>query len=247
MDKTICIGFDSAHPDAFAVARFSLRRRMSHAIPVVGIELDAMQRQGLYKRPVERRILNDGATVLFDPISEHAMSTEFAISRFLTPFLARWRGWAVFMDCDVLAFSDVCRLFELLDNRFALMCVQPDYAPKHGRKMDGQIQSRYSRKLWSSVMAFNCEHPANAALTLDMINALPGRDLHRFCWLPDSLIGALPPEWNWISGVTDPQISPALVHYTEGGPWLPGFESVEFAEQWRGERALWVAGDGVAI
>jgi hypothetical protein len=247
MDKTICIGFDSTHPDAFAVARFSLRRRMRHEIPIIGIELGAMQQQGIYKRPVERRILSDGASVLFDPISQHAMSTEFAISRFITPFLAHWRGWALFMDCDVLAFTDICRLFELLDNRFALMCVQPDYAPRLGRKMDGQIQSSYARKLWSSVMAFNCDHAANSALTLDMINTLPGRDLHRFCWLPDSLIGALPPEWNWIAGVTDPQISPALVHYTEGGPWLPGFENVEFAEQWRAERSLWVAGDGVAI
>jgi hypothetical protein len=32
-------------------------------------------------------------------------------------------------------------------------------------------------------MVFNCDHPANRALTLDLINTVPGRDLHRFCWL----------------------------------------------------------------
>jgi hypothetical protein len=27
--------------------------------------------------------------------------------------------------------------------------------------MDGQAQTRYARKNWSSVMVFNCDHPAN--------------------------------------------------------------------------------------
>lgn len=247
MHKTICIGFDTPNADAFAVARHSLRRHMSEPIPVMGIELDAMQRQGRYKRPTERRQLIDGASVLYDVISEHPMATEFAISRFLTPFLANWRGWALFVDCDVLALTDICQLFALLDNRYALMCVQPEFTPKQRRKMDGQVQSAYPRKLWSSVMAFNCEHPANSALTLEAINTLPGRDLHRFCWLPDSAIGALPPEWNWMEGITRPQISPSLVHFTAGGPWLPEYANAEFATEWRRERALWVAGDWGAI
>lgn len=232
MHKTLCIGFDTPHADAFAIARHSLRRRMSHEIPVVGIELDAMQRRGLYTRAVERRLMLNGSSVLYDPISERRMHGECEVARFLTPFLAKWRGWAVFVDGDALAFADVAQLFQLLEDRYALMCVQP---------------RRDSRELWSSVMAFNCEHQANAALTLDLVNTASIRDLQRFCWLPDSLVGALPAEWCWVEEVTDPQVSPALVHFGDGGPWRPGFENIAFAKEWRRERALWISGDGAAL
>lgn len=239
MQKTICIGYDSPHPGAFAVARFSMRRHMTYPIPIIGLQLDALQRERLYTRPIERGAQGS----LFDPISEAPMSTEFAISRFLAPFVAGWGGWVLFTDCDVLATTDIGRLFDLLDDRFALMCVHLDYQAKLGTKMDGRIQTAYPRKCWSSVMAFNCEHQANRALTLEMINGLPGRDLHRFCWLPDSAIGALPAEWNWIDGVTDPQVSPALIHFTEGGPWLPNCQNVAHAAEWRREHELWINGD----
>jgi hypothetical protein len=248
MDKTICIGYDSPHPDAFAVCRHSLRRMTHEPLRIIGLQLDAMQRRGWYKREVQRRFFPDGSYELYDPISEHPMSTEFAISRFLAPFAAGWKGWAVFMDCDMLAMMDIGRLFELLDPHYALMCVQPRVGPLKGpRKMDNKTQSLYQRKLWSSLMAFNCEHQANRSLTLQLINGAPGRDLHRFCWLEDSQIGALPAAWNWMEGITDPQISPSIVHFTEGGPWLKGFDNVEFADEWRRERALWIAGDGIGL
>lgn len=234
MHKTLCIGFETLHPDAFAIARHSLQRRMSSEIPVVGIELDAMQRRGLYTRAVERRqMFNRSASTLYDPISERVMGGECDVARFLTPFLAKWRGWALFIDGNSLAFADVTQLFQLLDDRMALMCVQP-----RGAAM---------RESWSGVMAFNCEHQANKALTLDLINTAPIRDLQRFSWLPHSLVGALPAEWGWVEDETDPQISPALVHFGDGGPWRPGFDNVAFAKEWRRERALWISGDGAAL
>jgi hypothetical protein len=49
-------------------------------------------------------------------------------------------------------------------------------------------------------MLFNCDHPSNKKLTVEMINTLPGRDLHRFCWLEDDEIGELDPGWNWLVG-----------------------------------------------
>jgi hypothetical protein len=240
MNRTICIGYDSPHPSPFAVCRSSLRRHMTRPMRIMGIHLDDMRRCGWYQR--EDFVGEDG--VRWDKISEAPMSTEFAISRFLTPFLAGWQdGWSVFMDCDFLAMTDVNRMWDLLNPRYAVMCVQPDYQHKSSLKMDGKPQTIYPRKLWSSMMAFNMSHPANRALTLEAINTLPGRDLHRFCWLPDDLVGALPPEWNWMEGITDPQVSPAMVHYTHGGPWLPQYQDVAFAEEWRRERDMWVAGD----
>lgn len=240
MAPIICIGYDSPHPSAFAVCRHSIQRHMKRNARIIGIEMQDMRSRGLYRR--EDYVDAEGTR--WDTISEAPMSTEFAITRFLTPFLAGWGdGWALFMDCDMLALTDVTRLWELLDSRYAVMCVQPDYRLTHDRKMDGKPQTLYPRKLWSSFMAFNMEHAANRGLTLDLINGVPGRDLHAFCWLPGSLIGALPAEWNWMEGVTAPQISPSVVHYTHGGPWLSTHQDVAFAREWRRERALWIGGD----
>ena len=81
------------------------------------------------------------------------MSTEFAVSRFLTPILAK-TGWALFMDCDVLARISLARLFEKVNKSYAVMVVKHEHEPTELVKMDGQAQSAISRKNWSSVMAF---------------------------------------------------------------------------------------------
>ncbi len=166
------------------------------------------------------------------------MSTEFAISRFLTPHLAR-DGWALFVDCDVMAMTNIEGLFSLADPSKAVMCVKHHFAPPAGVKMDGQEQTRYARKNWSSVMLFNVGHPANKALTVELINTVPGRDLHRFCWLDDSDIGDLGPEWNWLVGHSSPNIDPKLIHFTDGIPSMRGYEKQVFADQWRSELSRW--------
>jgi hypothetical protein len=99
--------------------------------------------------------------------------------------------------------------------------------------MDGQIQTRYARKNWSSVMVLNCDHPANQALTTDLVNSATGRYLHGFNWLCDDQIGALDPKWNWLVGHSDPAIDPAIVHFTDGTPDMVGYEDQPFADEWR--------------
>lgn len=89
-----------------------------------------------------------------------------------------------------------------------------------GTKMDGQVQTVYQRKNWSSVMLFNCDHPSNRRLSLQDVNERPGRDLHRFFWLHDSEIGVLPAEWNWLVGVQEKPAAPKLAHFTLGTPNL---------------------------
>jgi hypothetical protein len=229
--RSICIGYDSRESEAYDVASFSIDVH-GPGIPQRAVRLDNLRRQGLYTRPTT---LLDGR--LWDDISEAPMSTEFAISRFLTPHLAV-NGWALFADCDILVRRDLDRLFALADSAFAVMCVKHDHRPVEGVKMDGQAQTTYARKNWSSVMLFNCDHPANYALTVDLVNTAPGRDLHRFCWLNDNLVGALPSEWNYLVGSTrlPAGVEPHIVHFTAGGPWFPGFEGVEYAEEWRAMR-----------
>ena len=230
---SIYIGFDAREADAFLVARNSIKRRLTGCIPIHGLMMRPLVERRLYTRPTPRK-----GGVLWDVISDAPMSTEFAISRFLVPHLAKesargdLAGWALFLDADMMARRSLSRLFELLDDSKAVMCVKHDFAPADNVKMDGQLQTRYARKNWSSVMAFNCDHPANHALTVDLVNTLPGRDLHRFCWLDDDLIGELPACWNWLAGHSDPAIDPAIVHYTDGVPTMAGYADASYADAW---------------
>lgn len=233
MDRSIWIGFDPREAAAFAVCRDSIERTLTQPIPVKGVVLEDLRFDGLYHRPIDFR---DGQ--LWDPISEAPMSTEFAISRFFVPELAG-RGWALFMDCDMLVRVSLARLFEELDKKYAVYCVKHNHVPNKIVKMDGMTQTKYARKNWSSFCVYNCEHPANKKLTLKKLNTLPGRDLHRFCWLEDDEIGELGPEWNYLVGTTDYKGYPNVLHFTEGGPWMTGYEDTDYADQWNEALRVW--------
>jgi hypothetical protein len=235
--KQVFIGFDPRETDAFAVARETCRKFVLRHMAVRGIVLDDMRERGLYWRPTSRK---DGR--LYDDISEHTMSTEFAISRFLTPHLAR-EGLAMFMDCDMLVRDSLMPTFEhcKAHPEFAVFCVKHDHKPSTRVKMDDQEQSIYARKNWSSVMVFNCDHPSNKKLTVDLINTVPGRDLHRFCWLEDDEIGELPADMNYLVGHTRVGLPPKIVHFTDGIPTMKGYEDAEFADEWRNELSRWAA------
>jgi hypothetical protein len=233
--QSIYIGFDPRETDAFAVARHSIHRHAVLPYPVRGVVLTDLRTGQLYNRPTSHR---DGR--LWDDISEAPMATEFACSRFLVPTLAK-SGWALFMDCDMLVRRDLKYLFDLARDKYAVMVVKHHHEPPEGTKMDGQMQTRYARKNWSSVMLFNCDHPSNQKLTVELINTVPGRDLHRFCWLDDHEIGELPPEWNYLVGHTNEVPNPSIVHFTEGTPGMAGYEDCEFADEWRSELNAWAS------
>ena len=233
MKRTIWVGFDPREAAGFAVTRASIERRLITPLRVRGLVLSDLRAKGLYTRPTSIR---DGR--LWDEISGAPMATEFAVSRFLVPHLAGG-GWALFMDCDMLVRTNLENLFSRLDPSKAVMVVKHDHRPAEGLKMDGQVQTAYARKNWSSVCAFNASHPANAALTPEIVNTLPGRDLHRFCWLEDDLIGELDTAWNWLAGHSDPEIDPEIVHFTEGTPDMPGYADQPYADEWRYELGRW--------
>jgi hypothetical protein len=238
MKKSIWIGWEPREAAAFAVARHSAKRRLTQPIPISGLVLSDLQQKGLYTRPMEWRDGPTGNKIMWDVISDAPMATEFACSRFLTKVLAK-TGWALFADCDVLFRVNLARLFDELDPQYAVYCVHHDFRPAETVKMDGQPQVQYEKKLWSSVAIFNCDHPANSNLTVDLVNSIPGRDLHRFSWLHDSEIGELGHEWNWIPGHSELDVDPKCVHFSLGAPDLPGYEDVAFAQEWRDELNAW--------
>lgn len=236
----VYIGFDPREAAAFAVCRNSLRRHCTIPIPFKGLVLSDLQARGLYTRPIEIRPSAADRPIMWDVISDAPMSTQHANARFLVPHLAK-SGWAMFCDGDILFRGNIAPVFESLDSSKAVYCVKHKHEPKPGIKMDGQEQTRYARKNWSSVIIFNCDHKANKALSVEMVNTVPGRDLHRLCWLDDEQIGELSPEWNFLVGHSDPSISPKAVHFTDGVPDMIGYENAPYSDEWRAELERWAA------
>jgi hypothetical protein len=71
-----------------------------------------------------------------------------------------------------------------------------------------------------------------------MVNSVPGRELHQFCWLEDDEIGELPVEWNFLVDVTPMTVKPKLLHFTRGIPAMEGYDTGPWAEVWRKELAI---------
>ncbi len=234
----VFLGWDPREQRAWNVAQLSLRTHTRVEVDIRRLALAELVAKGLYTRPTGpgRRLTGPNGVLAesayWDEISDAPMSTGHAIARFLVPQLCDYDGWALFTDGDVLFRDDVADLFALADPTYAVQVVQHYYAPTQTTKMDGQVQTAYHRKNWSSVVLFNCGHPENRALTLEVVNTLPGRDLHRFCWLDDGEIGALPDRWNWLVGHSSAAIDPAIVHFTSGLPDQVGYEHVPYADAW---------------
>ena len=220
MSLKVFVGWDSREQDAYEVCVTSLKKHSSQEIEIYPVVRDVLIHTGDYYRP-----------------QPEAGSVEFTYTRFLVPYLADHKGWALFIDCDFLFTKDVAELFAMADDQYALMCVKHDYVPKNAVKMDGQKQVAYPRKNWSSCVLWNCEHPSNKALSKDVVSSESGAYLHRFQFLKDEEIGELPLEWNWLEGEYEkPETPPAVIHFTNGGPWFDNWQDVDYADLWRSYR-----------
>lgn len=229
--QRVFIGWDPAQMAAWNVAQQSASSKTTIPLLINRLALAPLVRSGLYTRPTRYPSDDLDRVGYWDEISNAPMSTGHAISRFFVPLLNQYRGWALFTDGDVLFRRDLKDLFALADDRYAVMVVKHEaYDPGDAVKMEGQIQTRYERKNWSSVMLWNCAHKANVVNLPPLLNVVPGRDLHRFCWLRDEEIGTLPAEWNVLIGHSD--LAPALAHFTDGVPNMPGYEHVPYADEW---------------
>ena len=139
------------------------------------------------------------------------------------------------MDCDMLVQDDIARLWEMRDDRYAVMCVKHDHVPNEATKFLNAPQTAYQKKNWSSVMLFNNEKCR--ALTPDYVNTASGLDLHQFKWLAsDDLIGQIPHQWNHLVGYDPASECASNVHFTIGGPYFSEYISCEYSQEWLAER-----------
>lgn len=160
-------------------------------------------------------------------------TTPFAFTRFLIPWLCEYEGWALFVDgSDMVTCRDMKEIWSLRDERYAVQVVKhPDGIHANaGTKFLGQPQSDYPRKNWSSVILFNCERCTTLAPSV--VNEADPAYLHRFSWLNDAMVGALPDCWNHLVGVNDERSDPAIIHYTLGVPFFEEYADCEWADVW---------------
>ena len=206
---------------------------------VVGFD----QREAIAYHTFSQSVLEKSSLpVLFLPLSMNTLkgykethndkSNDFVYSRFLTPYLHNFEGWAIFADGDMVCQSDIKELWDLRDETKALQVVMHDYKTKFNQKYLGNTNENYPRKNWSSLILWNCSHPKHKVLTPDFISSQTGKYLHRFSWLDDEDIGELPIDWNWLAIEYPNNPKAKIIHYTLGTPCFKDYRNTEMTVTW---------------
>lgn len=189
MSLKIFIGYDYRQPLAYHVLAHSILSRSSVPVSITPLVLETL--------PIKRQGL-----------------TPFTFSRFIVPYLCDFKGWALFLDIDMILQDDISKLFSLADDKYSVMV------------------SRNKLKFeWASAILFNCEK--NKQLTPEFVESADG--LHQINWLKDEEIGGFPNEWNHLVGYDTPKNGASLVHYTQGIPCFPETKDSEYAAEWENE------------
>lgn len=206
------VGFDQREAVAYHVFCQSVIEQSS--IPISFIPLDPSLLSNLYAETH-----TDG-------------SNTFIYSRFLVPYLCGYDGFAIFADGDMLLNADINELISIADETKAVQVVKHNYQTKFPKKYLGNKNENYPRKNWSSLIVWNCAHPAHKVLTPTFIEQQTGSYLHRFSWIDDRDIGVLPQEWNWLELEYDPNPNAKLIHYTVGTPCFSDYKNGPTSDLW---------------
>ncbi len=201
----IFIGYDPRERAATNVLIDSLYQNSSIPLSITPLITTQLIQEGIYWREKDPK-----------------QSTAFSFTRFLVPYLMNYKGWAFFLDCDMLCKDDIAKLWNKKDDIYSIMCVKHEHIPRESKKFQGEVQSVYPRKNWSSLILFNCEKCKK--LNPDYVNSATGLELHRFLWLEkDTQIGEISEEWNFLVDVNNDekvQNELKILHWTLGGPWF---------------------------
>lgn len=240
MTLHVFVGYDIREHAAWLVCRDTLLNPIENPsgkrldIEVHPLAHRELRRAGHFDRPW--RVDETGQT--WDERDGRPFSTEFSHSRFLVPHLAKKMGIGgpvVFVDCDFMFLRPITEMLHGVDPRKVISVVKHDFERvAEGVKMDGMSQQRYFRKLWSSLVVYNMAHPdIDLFDTVHAPNFTAGAAMHGYTTLEDHEIGVLPDAWNYIPGHSSSGVLPSAVHWSLGGPWMPGFEGVAYAPEWR--------------
>lgn len=213
----IFIGYDPREAIVFHVCANSIIRHSTKPVQII---------------PLALNLFNDYKETHTDG------SNAFIYSRFLVPYLMNFTGSAIYIDGDMIVKTDINELWNLCNNFYDVQVVKHNYKTRMPIKYLGAKNEDYPRKNWSSVILWNCRSQPNRILTPEYVMNSKGSHLHRFEWLQDERIGALPIEWNWLPDELGTNSSAKLLHYTLGAPSFKEFSNTEMAEDWHHENKL---------
>lgn len=185
----VFIGYDARQPVSYNVLQHSIITRSSKPVAITPLVIEQL--------PFKRTGL-----------------TPFTFSRFLVPWLCDYKGWALFLDIDIILQDDIAKLFDLADDKYTVM------VSKNKIKFE-----------WASAILFNCEK--NKILTPAYCET--AEKLHQISWCAENEVGNFPNEWNHLVGYDRPRTDAKLVHYTQGIPCFPETLDSEYSEQWHNE------------
>ena len=207
----VFIGYDEGEKIAYHVLSESIRRNSSKPVSITPLCLSNIPE---FKRETQPN-----------------QSTEFAFSRFMVPYLNDYKGWSIFMDCDMMFRGDISELWDMRETKYSVMCCKHDYEPKQGVKFRGAKNEKFPKKNWSSFMLMN--NMLCKKLTPEYVNTATGLELHQFKWLMnDNAIGNIPLDWNWLVGEYDYNPNAKNVHWTLGGPYFEDYARSDYADEW---------------
>lgn len=166
----VMIGYDERQPLAYNVMQHSLARHSSLPVAITPLILRQL--------PLKRKGL-----------------TNFTYSRFLVPYLMGFKGWALFVDPDMVVTGDIAELFRSADP-----------------EADVMVNTQQPAFEWGSAMLFNCAKCS--ILTPEYIEDRT-HPLFDLKWA--SSVKAFPREFNHCVGYV-PFETAKLYHYTAGLP-----------------------------
>jgi len=213
----VYIGYDPREAVTFHVCANSIIRNSSRPVSITPLSLNLL--------PGYQEQHQDG-------------SNAFIYSRFLVPWLQGWRGWAIYMDGDMVVTGDLAELWDLRQATSDVMVVKHQYQTRRSIKYLGSENQDYPRKNWSSVILWNCGNYPNRQLSPEFVQKQPGSYLHRFAWLQDNRIGDLPREWNWLPDEYGANDQAKLLHWTLGAPCFQESAQTDQCEVWHKEYSL---------
>jgi lipopolysaccharide biosynthesis glycosyltransferase len=137
--------------------------------------------------------------------------TGFSFSRFAIPKLAKYRDRALYLDSDMLVFSDLAQLWDIEFGKQKVLCTTQDVPPVW------KDNPWFHPGRQFSVMLLDCPN-----LNWDVCEVVAGLDrgdynyaqlLFDMCLLaPDQIEDRIPPQWNCLEHYEESKSS--LIHYT---------------------------------
>ena len=119
----IFIGYDKRERAATNVLIDSLYQKSSLPLTITPLVKEQLEKLGIFYRQ-----------------NDPNQSTAFSFTRFLVPYLMNFKGWALFMDCDMLCNVDIAELWNKKNEAYSVMCVKHEHIPSEKKKFLGSFR-----------------------------------------------------------------------------------------------------------